>query len=283
MRKECSHVAARIATVIGSTILLLVPGSALARSPRAEPACHARHGHSHTCQAGARGHRVRGRHAQPRVRHIRPRVRHAQPRVRHVEPKVRPQRVPASHHRPLRSTPAEASVPVQSPSAQIAAVLSTQCANTEVTPEPGNLALVRSAVLCLVNRVRAEHGEAPLVANADLERAAEEHSQELVADDYFAHVSPSGETPVQRIEATGYVPGPSSGYVLGENLAWGTLNLATPQQIVEAWIASPGHLANILESQYKDTGIGVTSAVPPSLADGEAGATYAQEFGVILG
>ncbi|HEX5223621.1 MAG TPA: CAP domain-containing protein [Solirubrobacteraceae bacterium] len=269
--------------MIGSTILLLVPGSALARSPRAEPACHARHGHSHTCQAGARGHRVRGRHAQPRVRHIRPRVRHAQPRVRHVEPKVRPQRVPASHHRPLRSTPAEASVPVQSPSAQIAAVLSTQCANTEVTPEPGNLALVRSAVLCLVNRVRAEHGEAPLVANADLERAAEEHSQELVADDYFAHVSPSGETPVQRIEATGYVPGPSSGYVLGENLAWGTLNLATPQQIVEAWIASPGHLANILESQYKDTGIGVTSAVPPSLADGEAGATYAQEFGVILG
>ena len=183
----------------------------------------------------------------------------------------------------MRSAPAEVTGTAPSPSAQIAAALSVQCANVDVTPEAGNLPVVRAAVVCLINRVRAEHGEAPLVTNPDLERAAEEHSQELVADDYFAHVSPSGLTPVQRIEATGYVPGPSVGYVLGENLAWGTLNLSTPQQIVQAWVASPGHLANILESQYKDTGIGVIAAVPPSLADGESGATYAQEFGVILG
>ena len=78
-------------------------------------------------------------------------------------------------------------------------------------------------------------------------------------------------------------PGPSSGYVIGENLAWGTLGLATPQAIVEAWIASPGHLANILEGQYRDTGIAIVPATPPSLGEGEPGATYAQEFGVILG
>jgi uncharacterized protein YkwD len=196
---------------------------------------------------------------------------------------VRPQKVATPRRRQVRSTPAEVTATAASPSAQIAAALSAQCANVEVTPEAGNLPVVRAAVLCLINRVRAEHGEAPLVTNPDLERAAEEHSQELVADDYFAHVSPSGLTPVQRIEATGYVPGPSFGYVLGENLAWGTLSLSTPQQIVQAWVASPGHLANILEAQYKDTGIGVTAAVPSSLADGESGATYAQEFGVILG
>ncbi len=167
-------------------------------------------------------------------------------------------------------------------SATVAAVLATPCEDTGLTPEPGNLATVRAAVLCLINRERAEHGEEPLSINHKLERAAEEHDQELIADDYFAHVSPSGETPAERITATGYIPGPSAGYVIGENLAWGTLGLATPQAIVEAWIASPGHLANILEGAYRDTGIAVVPTTPPSLGEGEPGATYAQEFGVII-
>ena len=75
-----------------------------------------------------------------------------------------------------------------------------------------------------------------------------------------AHVSPSGVTPVERIKSTGYIPDPSVGYVIGENLARGTYSLSTPQSIVEAWVASPGHLANILESRYTETGIGVTAA-----------------------
>jgi uncharacterized protein YkwD len=167
--------------------------------------------------------------------------------------------------------------------ANVATVPPAPCPNTELQPEPANVALVRAAVLCLINQERAEHSEGPLKLNRDLQLAAEEHDQELVSADYFAHVSPDGTTPVQRITATGYIPGPSVGYVVGENLAWGTLGLATPQAIVSAWIASPGHLANILESQYADTGIAVVPAAPPSLADGEQGATYAQEFGVILG
>jgi uncharacterized protein YkwD len=167
-------------------------------------------------------------------------------------------------------------------SAAIAAVLATSCQNTELTPTAGDLELVRAAVLCLVNRERAQNGEAPLTSSPQLQQAAEGHSDELVSADYFDHVSPSGVTPVDRIRSTGYIPNQNVGYVIGENLAWGTLNLATPQAIVSAWIASPGHLANILEAQYTDTGIGVMPAVPPSLSGGEAGATYAQEFGVIL-
>jgi uncharacterized protein YkwD len=166
--------------------------------------------------------------------------------------------------------------------AEIAAVLANPCANTEIAPEAANLALVREAVLCLINHERAQHGEAPLVLSAPLEQAAEEHSAEMIAVDYFAHVAPNGETPVDRIRNTGYIPGPSVGYVIGENLAWGTYQLATPAAIVAAWIASPGHLANILERQYTETGIAVVAAVPSSLADGAPGATYAQEFGVII-
>jgi uncharacterized protein YkwD len=164
----------------------------------------------------------------------------------------------------------------------IARVLATTCQYTGLMPEPGDLGLVRSAVLCLVNRERAEHGETPLTLNGQLERAAEGHSLEMVTADYFQHVSPTGETPFDRIRAAGYIPGPDVGYVIGENLAWGTLVLATPKAIVEAWIASPGHLANILESRYRQTGIGVAPSAPAALAGGQAGGTYAQEFGVVV-
>jgi uncharacterized protein YkwD len=189
---------------------------------------------------------------------------------------------PSAEEPAASSVQAEAASAAANAAASIASVLSTPCANTELQPEGANTPLLRAAVLCLVNRVRAEHGETPLKVNAELERAAEEHAAELVAQDYFAHVTPSGFTPVDRIRADGYIPGPEVGYVIGENLAWGTLTLSTPAQIVDAWVASPGHLANILETQYTETGIGIDPAVPPSLADGEPGGTFAQEFGVIL-
>jgi uncharacterized protein YkwD len=178
--------------------------------------------------------------------------------------------------------PSASSAGTPTPAELIAAVLATTCQNTETVPTAANVAQAQEAVLCLINHVRAEHDEAPLNPNPELERAAREHAAELVADDYFAHVSPSGETPVERIRDTGYIPGPSFGYVIGENLAWGTIGLATPSSIVNAWVASPGHLANILEGRYRDTGVGITPAVPPSLGEGEPGATYAQEFGVLI-
>ena len=104
----------------------------------------------------------------------------------------------------------------------------------------------------------------------------------MVSEDYFAHVAPSGLTPVGRVEATGYLPNQQVGYALGENIAWGTLQSSTPSAIVAAWIASPEHLANILYGPYRDTAIGVVPAAPASLAQGQPGALYTQEFGVVL-
>jgi uncharacterized protein YkwD len=199
---------------------------------------------------------------------------------------TRPLKTPRTDTTATPSEPSHAAAVAQASTAahaaSIAAALSTPCQNTELTPEAGDIALVRASVLCLINHKRAENGELPLSINARLEEAAEGHCQELIADDYFAHVSPTGETPVDRIRDLGYIPNANVGYVIGENLAWGTYQLSTPQSIVAAWIASPGHLANILEAQYTETGIGITPAVPSSLADGAPGATYAQEFGVII-
>jgi uncharacterized protein YkwD len=225
-------------------------------------------------------------------RHVRTGKRHAAAVRRHARPETtRPARLPRHRTRGFRGLHRGAAPRIaplvtaaaSTRSANIAAALAAPCQNTELTPTARNIELVRAAVLCLINRERAQNGEPPLAASPQLQQAAEGHSSELVSADYFEHVSPSGVTPVDRVRASGYIPSANVGYVIGENLAWGTMNLATPQSIVSAWIASPGHLANILEAQYTATGIGVTPAVPPSLSGGEAGATYAQEFGVIVG
>jgi uncharacterized protein YkwD len=68
--------------------------------------------------------------------------------------------------------------------------------------------------------------------------------------------------------------------MVGENIAWGTLSLATPEAIVAAWIASPEHLANILAGSYKETGLGVVATVPAFVSAGQPGAIYTEDFGV---
>jgi uncharacterized protein YkwD len=163
----------------------------------------------------------------------------------------------------------------------IASVLATPCTNTELTPEPGDIEAIDAATLCLVNQERARNNELPLQPNEQLEQAAQGHSEEMVSENYFAHIAPSGLTPLERVQATGYVPNSQVGYTLGENIAWGTLGLSTPSAIVAAWIASPEHLENILYGPYQDTAIGVAPQAPASLAEGQRGAVYAQEFGVI--
>lgn len=196
-------------------------------------------------------------------------------------PRVTPARPRPTSTKVTKATPATGEA-TAARAGVIAKVLATPCQNTQLTPEPGNLGLVRAAVLCLINTERAQNGEEPLGADPRLQQAAESHGREMISADYFDHVSPSGLTPVERIRTTGYIPNSEVGYVIGENLAWGTLSLSTPQAIVNAWIASPEHLANILESKYRDTGIDVEPEVPSQLSEGAAGALYTQEFGVIV-
>jgi uncharacterized protein YkwD len=156
------------------------------------------------------------------------------------------------------------------------------CPHAGLRPTRENLGLVRAATLCLINRERAAHGERPLRPNRRLRRAAQAHSQSMTAEDYFEHVGPRGQTPLARMRAAGYISSSRIGYEVGENIAWGTLSLATPRAIVAAWMHSPGHRANILDRHYRETGIGVSPHPPVSLAHGQAGAIYTQDFGVII-
>ncbi len=156
------------------------------------------------------------------------------------------------------------------------------CANADLAPTGEDLPAVRSATLCLVNRERTLDGERPLQYNGKLMRAAQGHSEDMVAQDYFSHYGPAGDTPASRMRAAGYISSPDVGYEVGENIAWGTLGLATPKAIVEAWMHSQGHRENILDAHYRETGMGVVAAVPRSFGSGQPGAIYTQDFGVII-
>jgi uncharacterized protein YkwD len=233
-------------------------------------ACLAAHSHN------GRGQRC-GTHTRAIHRRSRAHPTSRSRRLRNAGKDLRRLRVHSS-----RQPSATVTVSLPATASSIASVLATPCQNTELMPEPGDLEQIRAATLCLVNQERARNDELPLQPNTQLEQAAQGHSEDMVSEDYFEHIAPDGETPVDRVQATGYIPSPQDGYTLGENIAWGTLYLATPNAIVAAWIASPEHLANILHSEYRDTAIGVAPAAPPSLAAGQAGAVYTQEFGVIV-
>ena len=81
---------------------------------------------------------------------------------------------------------------------------------------------------------------------------------------------------VDRIRRAGYLKGARS-WTVGENLAWGSRGRAAPQMITQSWMNSPGHRANILNSSFREIGIGVAHGAP--VAVGGPAATYATEFG----
>jgi uncharacterized protein YkwD len=135
---------------------------------------------------------------------------------------------------------------------------------------------VESATVCLLNAERTSRGLTALRVNGRLREAAVVHSRDMVTNHYFAHEDQSGGAPEDRIAHAGYLPryGP---WVIGENIAWGTDFLATPREIVRAWMNSPPHRHNILYADFRELGVGAAIGVPdPSLGDG---ATYSTEFG----
>jgi uncharacterized protein YkwD len=69
--------------------------------------------------------------------------------------------------------------------------------------------------------------------------------------------------------------------VVGENIALGTMQLATPAAIVASWMKSPGHRANILDGRFRDSGMGVVAKAPSRYTGGQRGATYTQQFGAV--
>jgi uncharacterized protein YkwD len=104
-----------------------------------------------------------------------------------------------------------------------------------------------TALLRAVNSARAAHGLRPLRTDATLARAAQAHSQDMLAHGYFAHGAFASR--LASFGARG---------LIGENLAWESGNRGSAQAFVEMWLASPPHRANLLRPDFTRIGFGIS-------------------------
>jgi len=109
--------------------------------------------------------------------------------------------------------------------------------------------ITASEVIAKTNQERAKSGLEPLVLNEALTEAALAKGQNMMSDQYWAHISPSGIEPWHFIDQAGY-----EYTVAGENLA---RDFVEANSMMEAWMQSPTHRANILNTRYKEIGIAV--------------------------
>lgn len=112
-------------------------------------------------------------------------------------------------------------------------------------------AVLSSTVAQLTNEERAARSLPTLARNAQLDEAAQMKAQDMAAKGYYAHVSPDGVTPMHWVEKAGY-----KYLIIGENLV---VNRKDAEQVVDAFMGSPGHRANILRSDFTEIGVGVAN------------------------
>jgi uncharacterized YkwD family protein len=103
-------------------------------------------------------------------------------------------------------------------------------------------------VVQLVNQQRAKAGLRPLTHRADVKNVAQKKAEDMINSNYFSHTSPNYGSPFDMLKAFGI----SYSYA-GENIAKGQ---KTPQEVMNAWMNSSGHRANILKPEYDVIGVG---------------------------
>jgi len=179
--------------------------------------------------------------------------------------------------RTLSAIATVAALALAAPASAGAGAQTASCPGADLVPSSANLPQVGAATLCLLNDERATAGLAPVAEVAGLTGPSAAYSAEMVAEGFFAHVSPAGATLVDRLAGAGYIAR-GGDWTVGENLAWGQGDLATPRNIVIAWMNSPGHRANVLTGEFDEIGLGIVLGTP---GDATWGATYTTDFGAV--
>lgn len=112
--------------------------------------------------------------------------------------------------------------------------------------------LTKAKIIAETNIQRYNQGEGllPLFENEKLNEAALSKANDMFLNQYFEHISPSGKDPGKLVQSFGY------DYIAtGENLILG--NFASEKELVQAWMDSPGHKANILNNRYTEIGVAI--------------------------
>lgn len=140
----------------------------------------------------------------------------------------------------------------------MATAIGCMSAAMAVAQEPAGLAQMRDHALELVNQDRSENGLPALDAGPNLDTAAIAHAEDMLARDYYDHVSPEGESVADRYRAAGG----SEWELVAENISrcmGCTAGLDVVQELQEGWMNSPEHRANILANGLDRFGFGLAS------------------------
>lgn len=138
-----------------------------------------------------------------------------------------------------------------------------------VDKAPQQIVLAKSKVISETNKQRLANSFLALAENPTLNAVAKAKAQDMFNKQYFEHVSPSGVGPGDLVQAYGY-----EYIVTGENLILG--NFSSEKEMVDLWMNSPGHRANILNPRYSEIGV----AVVQGTYKGQSVWIGVQEFGL---
>jgi uncharacterized protein YkwD len=181
------------------------------------------------------------------------------PKTAASEGPARPSVTPSAPTSKAPVAPPKARTQTKAPVSQAPAPARTE---QRVTEAPAAPASAKAGVQTLVNQERVKVGCSPLRADSSLDALAQNFSDDMAARGFFDHTDPDGATPWDRADTAG-VKG-----LGGENIARGQ---ADAQAVMDSWMNSEGHRANILNCDYTRLGIGVHT--------GPGGPWWTQDFG----
>jgi uncharacterized YkwD family protein len=153
---------------------------------------------------------------------------------------------PATENKPAAtpSKPATENKPAATPSKP---ATTTPTTNTS-TQATSTVSAFEKQVVELTNKERAKHGLSALTLDTELSKVAKAKSQDMSTNNYFDHNSPTYGSPFDMMKKFGI-----SYKAAGENIAKGQ---KTPEEVVQAWMNSEGHRANILSNKFTHIGVG---------------------------
>lgn len=124
-----------------------------------------------------------------------------------------------------------------------------------------SLSQLRVFALELINRDRQLNGLPPLVEDLLLAQSAQNHAEDMKARNYYAHISPEGKTPTDRLAAIGGFGGVGENIMLqsGSIGIGTTLNFGLIENFQKSWMYSSGHRVNLLTPHYTKVGYGIIS------------------------
>ncbi|MGZ8782598.1 MAG: CAP domain-containing protein [Gaiellaceae bacterium] len=138
---------------------------------------------------------------------------------------------------------------------------------------------LESEVLGELNKIRHQHGLAPLRLSKPLASAADAHSRAMGTHGFFDHSSRDGSEFWKRVQRF-YDPSGYSSWSVGENLLWSSGRL-TASDALALWMKSPGHRKNILTARWREIGLSALSVRgAPGVFGGRDVVIVTTDFGV---